>query len=197
MTMQIIKLGELPSGAGGDTNRSASVKCNENFTELYSRNALINGELDLLHKATKWLDGHKANTGINRDITELAGLETPLSIKQGGTGANQPIEACRAINALALGRSNPSISTSLDSSIVPGIAHIKEHYLTPLTISNGGNNWASTVMSFHRMGAFRCHFGLDVDNHLKVGGGSFGARSFRIYHEGNTTRAADGTLKAI
>lgn len=65
MAQKLINLGEMPNGIGGDTNRSANVKCNENFTELYEG---------------------KAASGINRDITELAGLTTTLSLQQGGTG---------------------------------------------------------------------------------------------------------------
>ncbi|MCO8164855.1 tail fiber domain-containing protein [Pseudomonas sp. 21LCFQ010] len=35
MPQQLIELGALPGGIGGDTIRSANVKCNANFTELY------------------------------------------------------------------------------------------------------------------------------------------------------------------
>jgi len=72
MTQKIIELGQLPSGVGGDTNRSANVKCNENFAELYESFAE--------------LSENKALSGANRDITSLSGLSTPLSVRQGGTG---------------------------------------------------------------------------------------------------------------
>lgn len=72
MAQQLIELGELPSGVGGDTNRSANVKCNENFKELY--------------EATGALGEGKADAGANSDITSLIGLTTALSEAQGGTG---------------------------------------------------------------------------------------------------------------
>jgi len=196
MAMQFINLGSLPDGVGGDTNRSANVKCNENFTELYKMSEVSGDEIDTLHKATKWLDGHKAGTGVNRDIAELVGLQKPLTIAQGGTGATHPLEACRGINALALGQANDSYNTELKNGVMPAIAHIGDHPRM-LTLYNAGNQSASAVMTFHRGGQFACHFGLDTDNQLKVGGWSFGARAYRLYHEGNTIRAADGTLKAI
>ncbi len=72
MTQKIIDLGQLPDGVGGDTNRSANVKCNENFMELYETRAL---------------------NGANSDITSLSGLTTALRIEQGGTGGTTPASA--------------------------------------------------------------------------------------------------------
>ena len=40
MAKQIINLGTTPTGAGGDTSRSALVKCQANFDELYAADAL-------------------------------------------------------------------------------------------------------------------------------------------------------------
>jgi hypothetical protein len=36
MSQQVINLGVIPTGVGGDTPRSANTKINDNFTELYS-----------------------------------------------------------------------------------------------------------------------------------------------------------------
>jgi len=175
---QTINLGAPPSGEGGDTSRSANVKCNENFTELYET---------------------KVAKGDNRDITSLSGLTTPLSVEQGGSGAKTPWDACINIGAVALGRDNRSTGTSLQNSSMPSIAGTTDQHHTKnsLILTNGGNSYASAVLTFLRDGNFGCHFGIDVDNHLKVGGWSMGPNSYRIYHEGNTTRSADGTLKAI
>ncbi|MEE5107223.1 hypothetical protein V2J92_22005 [Pseudomonas alliivorans] len=192
MAQQQIELGDLPNGVGGDTNRSANVKCNENFTELYETCAD-------LHQEIQDVSGAKAASGKNTDITELAGLTAPLSIAQGGTGARNAQEACRNISAVQLSASNPSRGTVFVNGHMPGMTGITNDRIldAPLVLDNDGNHHASCVMTFHRLGNFACFFGLDVDNRLKVGGGSLGDRAFTIYHEGNTTRAPDGTLKAV
>jgi len=81
MPQKIIDLGQLPNGVGGDTSRSANVKCNENFAELYKIKAL---------------------SGNNSDITSLSGLATPLSIRQGGTGGSTASQARANIGMGAL-----------------------------------------------------------------------------------------------
>lgn len=82
MAQKLINLGEMPNGMGGDTNRSANVKCNENFTELYET---------------------KANAGKNSDITSLEALTTPLSVSQGGTGAATADDARKLLEAAKAG----------------------------------------------------------------------------------------------
>ena len=50
--------------------------------------------------------------------------------------------------------------------------------------SNGVNTDA--FMSFHTSGDFACYFGLDGGiNDIAVGGWSFGANTYRVWHEGN------------
>ena len=141
-----------------------------------------------------------AKSGANRDITSLGGLTTALSIAQGGTGAKTPAAACQALGALQLGQKNGSLGTELASGAPPNIANIfnsGNERRTALLISNAENNGASAVISFVREGQYGMYLGLDTDNQFKLGGWSMGAVAYRIYHEGNTTRAADGTLKAI
>ncbi|MDJ4281810.1 phage tail protein [Salmonella enterica] len=58
----------------------------------------------------------KASSGANRDITSIAGLTTPLSLYQGGTGGNTHQSACNGIGALQVNRSvqnagDPSLPT--------------------------------------------------------------------------------------
>lgn len=55
---------------------------------------------------------------------------------------------------------------------------------------NSATNSAA-YMLFHRPGAFAAGFGLDVDNKWKVGGWSYGARAYALYHEGNKPAKAD------
>lgn len=44
---------------------------------------------------------------------------------------------------------------------------------------------SAAYISFHRPGSFACHFGLDTDNELKIGGWSFGGAAYKLWHEGN------------
>jgi hypothetical protein len=142
----------------------------------------------------------RALSGGNSDITSLGGLTTPLSVAQGGTGAANPADACLRIGAVRRGAQNGSAGTSFSSGAPPSIAHISNSgndRNTPAIFTNDANVSASAVISFIREGAYGVHLGLDTDNEFKVGGWSMGPYAHKIYHQGNTTRAADGTLKAI
>lgn len=173
MARQEIILGTPPQGLGGDPPRTASMKINAMTVELYT--AL----------------GAPAGTGS---------LPAALPVLKGGTGAATQAQACSNLGALRNQAANSTIGLSFGSAAPPNIASIDSsgnNANTALRISNIGNTSASAVMSFYRDGQFGVHFGIDTDNQLKLGGASYGANAYRIYHEGNTTRAADGTLKAI
>lgn len=174
MARQNIELGTPPSGVGGDTPRSANVKINANFSELYLKADQLSA----------------VNDSLSATFSELYLKTDKLS------AANDSLSA----TVMRRNVGNSSAGTSLSSGGPPAIGSINKtgnERNTALTISNDSNHGASAVMSFIREGAFGCHFGLDVNNELRVGGWSFGDVSYKIYHEGNTTRAADGTLKAI
>lgn len=66
----------------------------------------------------------------------------------------------------------------------PSIAAISSQRAT-IEINNGGNNFASAVIGFHRVGSFGAYFGLDADNQWKVGGWSMAGVAYRLWHEGN------------
>lgn len=73
MAKQDIKLGVEPAGTGGDTNRSANIKVNANFTELYKAMGAVLAN---------------ANSGA-----EGAVLPEALPITKGGTGATKAADA--------------------------------------------------------------------------------------------------------
>lgn len=58
-------------------------------------------------------------------------------------------------------------------------------------ISNVGNAAAGAVLLFQRVGVFAGYLGLDTDNQLKWGGGSYGANAYAIYHQGNLGQATE------
>ena len=68
-------------------------------------------------------------------------------------------------------------------------------FAPPLRVSNGNNSAASAVMCFIRDGSFGAYFGLDQDNVWRVGGFSYGSRSYKLWHEQNTTVDGNGFIK--
>ena len=73
------------------------------------------------------LDTDKAAKGANTDITSLAGLTTPLTVAQGGTGA-----ATHTAKGVLIGN-----GTSAISSVAPGIPGN--------VLTSDGTNWGSTA----------------------------------------------------
>jgi hypothetical protein len=55
-----------------------------------------------------------------------------------------------------------------------------------LSINNAGAAGDASYMCFSRIGQFYTYFGLDIDNQLKFGGGSFGTSVQNILHTGNS-----------
>lgn len=73
MAIQDIKLGTQPSGAGGDTNRSANVKINENFNNKdHAASRMVGIAADNVVQAK---DSFMASLG--REVDEYAGNTTP------------------------------------------------------------------------------------------------------------------------
>lgn len=63
----------------------------------------------------------KADAGTNRNITELAGLTTPLSVLRGGTGSRTPGEA-RAALGLPLVPDDPQFAQAMEAAWLAWIA---------------------------------------------------------------------------
>lgn len=97
----------------------------------------VTGAVNATHTELNYVDGvtsaiqtqlnAKAASGANSDITSLAGLTTPLSVAQGGTGA-----ATLTLNNVLLGN-----GTSAPQAIAPGTSGN--------VLTSDGTTWASTA----------------------------------------------------
>lgn len=95
-----------------------------------------------------------ARSGINLDITEMRGLEVPLSVDQGGTGVDTYAELLTALGIsyplpVSIGGTGVTNLTALKTAmgLVPGTNVMA--YVTPGTAGNvltsdGAGNWASS-----------------------------------------------------
>ena len=159
-----------------------------------------------------------AKSGANSDITAISGLTTALSIAQGGTGAKT---AADARTALGLGSAAvANIGTAAGNVLGPGAGGLLgnapnltnfhslsttefrsttvatnqppggDGYYTVKSIRAGSDSRWITILA-QEINGYRLAFKtLAVDQ-------SSATTWSVVYHTNNTTRAADGTLKAI
>lgn len=158
-----------------------------------------------------------ASRGANGDITSLSGLTTALSVVQGGTGGSTPA-AARA--ALGLGT---AATATVGSAIgqVPtvgmyGFGAVEAAPASTINLFPGGFSRITpdtqysaaiginygTILNVPYSQAenrsAQLFFGQLPSSTLKFRSGNLASDPiYTIYHTGNTTRAADGTLKAI
>lgn len=159
MARQEINLGTAPTGAGGDTTRSAGVKINAMTNELYARQAQLKSASNL-------------DAGVNPGNVMLVGAGGWL-----GTTA----ENATTINDYKTGFKLIQPSTA-------GASDLGYQYGGMLTLTyDAADNRICQLF-----------FGQVPGDDLKFRSGKAGtAQILKIYHTGNTTRAQDGTLKAI
>lgn len=199
MSQQAILLGTAPTGAGGDTPRSAFTKSQSNFDELY--------------------------TALGGSGSPLA-LPAALPVAKGGTGGATPAaaraglglgSAATATVGVAVGNVMQVGAFGLGSQFNPGLTRLSdasgvEIYATGFyrydtaTISKPtfGSGYG-TLIELSALNSGGANYGgqIAVDYATSEMGfrclaGASGFSAWRkIYHDGNTTRAADGTLKAI
>ncbi|WP_113415862.1 phage tail protein [Escherichia coli] len=165
--------------------------------------------------------GALARKGSNSDITELKGLTTALSVAQGGTGAKTEADAranlglgssatkdvgtaagnVMQVGAFGLGNSSAQVITdvwdkSLGSRFImmsPSTSGGPQYYSMGIRISerswgNGPNDVSQQSFSAFSMGGKRFTWMTMADG---VNSGWL-----EVYHNGNTTKSSDGTLKA-
>ncbi|UUT22171.1 hypothetical protein [Pseudomonas sp. T8] len=165
MTKQVIQLGTPPTGVGGDTPRSANMKINGNFDEVY---AALEGL------------GPLATARFQNSPTETV---SGVALAPGAFGLGGSIQ----VEGGAVGDFRPNgfyhISTNLTSGSPSGENGILKHWSAP-----GDPNfrileyitWSGRIFT------------------LTMIAGAWQASGWReAYNTGNTTRAQDGTLKAI
>lgn len=140
--------------------------------------------------------GDGGNTPTAQEMRDAIGT---LQVANGGTGGTTPGTARTALGVpsieqvLHIGTVNTSAGTYVESTLVPNIAAITDtgnNDNAALTVSNGGNNFAASVLQFHRLNQHRAYFGLDIDNQWKVGGGSMGPVAYALWHQGNFNPSA-------
>lgn len=86
MAKQTINMGTAPTGAGGDTRRSAFAKCQSNFDELYDLVAIASGT-NALGSFIRYSDGTQITWG-NQTINRVVAAGTATSWS--GETAEQP-----------------------------------------------------------------------------------------------------------
>lgn len=172
MAKQIIVLGSVPTGYGGDTPRSAFTKVNANFDELYTRQAQL-GSASNLNAGTAAGNVMPVGTG------GLLGLSTP-AISSTGT--------------------LPGFSSQYYTSGTQYVAfdgEINQHFTNRF---DDGVNAVTGIIAMGGLGSTGTEpkVGVKLVRMTPGTGNSIASTVWRyLYHTGNTTRAADGTLKAI
>lgn len=194
MARQDINLGTAPTGAGGDTTRSTGVKINAMTAELYAAlGAPSSGAIPAALPVNKGGTG-----GSTQAAAQVAlGLGTAATLNTGRSAGNVP--------------TMEMIGVASGTSPVPWTAEIKPGIdNTVFTSSDSGLNPQGGTGYYYRQ---TIQFGSS-GNRLMIAwpygvSGNTGTVKMRsvyngattpeieLYHTGNTTRAADGTLKAI
>ncbi|NNB67687.1 hypothetical protein BFW91_01910 [Pseudomonas fluorescens] len=176
MARSIINLGVAPTGQGGDTFRTASQKNNDNAAELYSA----------LGAPTGAITPAGARTALGVPLTATADDQTAGRVlKVGDAGINTPLKARVSTNPTDILLSGRGWDFSTLAANTPP----------------GSQDGALLSMSYGLPDIYAVQLFADWrQNSLKirsvVNSGSPTAWA-TVYTTQNTTRAADGTLKAV
>jgi len=91
----------------------------------------------------------KANAGANSDITSLSGLTTPLSVGQGGTGANTLTGYVKGAGTTAL-----TASSTIPNTDISGLGTMSTQAASNVAITGGSINGTTVGASTAASGAF-------------------------------------------
>ncbi|HCV39562.1 MAG TPA: hypothetical protein DGQ94_12750 [Pseudomonas sp.] len=191
MAKQTINLGTAPTGEGGDTPRSANVKIGANFDEVYG----FLGATGTPQALPAAIPVSKGGTGGTTPALARAGLELgDAATKNVGTSAGQVM----GVGAGGLLGTAPSIAnlhnvlnTEFRSAAVPSNQPPGGDGYWNLMHIRAGVDARWTTIFAQEVNGYRLAFKTVAVDQSAATGWSM------IYHSNNTTRAADGTLKAI
>ena len=194
MAKQTINLGTAPSGSGGDTPRSAFTKLQANDDELYAK---VQSNNDALY-AKPWIaavDAPAVRAALSLGTAALAAIGK-------GTG-----------NILAVGTSSFGLGVEFEPGFqlltsTESIEIYKSGFYRYNSATVGRPTFGSGFGALIELSTYStpgANWGVQIVIDYAVSemgfrslSGTAGFSAWRkIYHDGNTTRAADGTLKAI
>lgn len=168
MARQEINIGTAPTGAGGDTTRSTAVKINAMTTELYARNAQL---------------GTASNANIGTDIGNVMGV----GAFGNGIEYSNGLTLCSDISGsqvIKTGTYRYASTTSGRPEYGSQFGALQQFSVVSDGTYNFGAqlaiDYASTELMMRRL----------------TGSAGWSAWA-KFYSTANTTRASDGTLKAI
>lgn len=184
MARQEIILGTPPQGLGGDPPRTASMKINAMTQELFAALGADNGALPAVLPVAKGGTGRMSiGNAVGADVvasTTDATAGRLLSVGYGGLGADS---------------ANYPAASAADATVVGGA------YLVPSSVVGTPYSgfWGMRVERAFSNYCLHDVWDLNDTNARYFAIASNGAFTGwnKYYHSGNTTRAADGTLKAI
>lgn len=174
MSKQTVSLGTAPSGVGGDTPRSANIKINGNFDELYAALGGAGSPVALPAALPVANGGTGTTTTANAPFPTKAASGVGTSAAPEAAGYDSPA-AAQGGGLYRIGAGPSSSGLSYAAMIrVPYAANYEAQIFFPMGLTTNKMYFRSA---------------------LGVSGGTFGA-AVEIYHTGNTTRGSGGVLSA-
>ncbi|HAB02351.1 MAG TPA: hypothetical protein DCE25_05245 [Pseudomonas sp.] len=190
MSKQVINLGSAPTGQGGDTPRSANIKIGANFDELYEQ--LGGNTLPAALPVAKGGTGSTTPAGARGNL----GLGNAATLNTGSTAGS-----LATVDIVGLA-STLSETKSWLADATPGIDPVLFGPGSPSSPSGGTGYWYKQTIRYgtssNRL-IIAWPYGTGSTGTIKMRSVFNGSLTpeIELYHTGNTTRAADGTLKAI